>query len=64
MGELVIAIIFVVWGFLLGFTSGINFLASNLLDQNRISTTEYYYMKSWMYIIQKFNNYFTNNDSE
>lgn len=64
MGGLIIAIIVIVWGFLLGFTSGINFLASDLLDQRRISATEYYYIKSWRYVIQKLNNYYTNNDSE
>lgn len=64
MEGLVLAIIFIVWGFLFGFTSGINFLASDLSDQNRISATEYYYIKSWRYIIQKLNKYFTNNDSE
>lgn len=64
MEGLVIVIIFIVWGFLFGFTSGIDFLASDLLDQNRISATEYYHIKSWRYIIQKINKHFTNNDSE
>lgn len=64
MEGVLFAIICIVFGFLLGFTSGINFLAEDLLDQNRISTTEYYHIQTWRYVIQKINNYFTNNDSE
>lgn len=64
MKGLIIAIIFIIWGFMFGFTSGIHFLASDLLDQSRISTSEYYYIKSWMYVIRKVNKYFTHNDTE
>lgn len=64
MEVLLFATICIVFGFLLGFTSGINFLASDLLDQNRISTSEYDHIQTWRYVIQKINNYFINNDSE
>ena len=59
-----VAIIVIVWGFVFGLTLGIRLLASDLLDQRRISFEEYDYIKSWTYIFKTIYKLFINDDSE